>query len=385
MLEQSSKNRPSAAELFATLPPGQCCLLANNASDSQSYLGDGDGLNEGNIIPRDLGAIVHQNFRQSGILEDDISTEAIEKTFQRNSTSVKYQDSSLSQICDSSGSLKLVSSRNTNWWDACYLMTKRTKSNIFLSFLAITTFIGALLLSLNSYATPSSPEIWSKGPQVPSLATATWRSKIKSVAYIVEQNKFFDTFTNNWTSSIDNTETSGDLSDFYPSRPFDAEHMESESEWPSSIDLTFSQYLRYVTYSSSQNYDSNLDSGQEDCLISLDQTSGNASGLIHISPEDTSSNSDPFQSSPREWTGRRYSPCYNYSTIEYDLSPSSIIKSVDDFTTWYQGSFQTYSSASPRIDQMSDYSSFKVDFVQSLLQWVIAGAVLLLATEWKRR
>lgn len=393
MLEQSSKNRPSAAELSATLPPGQCCLPAKNVSDSKSDLEEREGTQT------EWGAIIPQNLPQSGILEDQTPTAVNEQIRQRTSTSVKVQDSLPPQMCDRSGSLKLVSSRNIIWWDACCLTIKRTRRTSFPSFSVIITLIGALLLAFYSQLTLSPPKTWSHEPRILSLARAAF--EIKKAAVPAEENISFGVSTFNWIISSPDIQTRGDLFNFYPSGPFDAELVELGSEWPSPIDLTCSRCHTYRMYSSTQNHDSNLGLGQDDCL---DQTF-NASGLIHISPEDTYSISRPFQSSPGEWTGRWYSTCYtwyNYSTIEEDLCPSSIIGSVDvlwSLTTWHQGPFQTYNSSSLRLPclqarsirmgQVLDLSSFQAYFVQShlvqSLLWVLSGLVFLLPFRYTSR
>jgi hypothetical protein len=69
MVEQSSKHRPSTASLSTILPPEQCCLPADNVSNSQS------SLDERQVVPSDMVPMHRQNPPQPAKLEDQASAE----------------------------------------------------------------------------------------------------------------------------------------------------------------------------------------------------------------------------------------------------------------------------------------------------------------------
>jgi serine/threonine protein kinase len=256
MLERSSKNRPSADDLSVNLPPGQCCLPAENVSDTQPV------LEERQVVPSsDMEPIPHQNLPGPAHL-DDPTTTANEQASQRGPAPSKVHGSVQPPICHHSWSLNSVYSGNIDGRDACCLMiNKMIGSNIFSSFLIMLAFIGALLLALNSYPTPSLLKIRSHGPRVPSLPTAAWRSNIINVVVLVEENRSFGTFANDYAFPNYYTSTIGD-----PFKPFDADLVELGSEWPSSIDLSCSRCLTYITDKSTGNHDSNFGSGLIDAL-----------------------------------------------------------------------------------------------------------------------
>jgi len=138
MLEQSSKNRPSAGDLSATLPPGKCCLPATaNVLNSQSAVNETQTVSLVGNRP-----ITQHNPPHSSLLDDQKPTA---KTLASQAGPVSNTDSQPSRykMPDRSRTLKLHGKAMTNRtsWSRCFALF-----SIFITFMSIAA-TNALILS----------------------------------------------------------------------------------------------------------------------------------------------------------------------------------------------------------------------------------------------
>jgi serine/threonine protein kinase len=172
MLERSSKNRPSAADLSATLPPGKCCLPTENESDPQS------AMDEGQTVSLDMGRpLPHQNSPQSTHLDDQTSVVEEQVSKARHPLDRIHEPFDL-QMSDRSGNSQLSNN----------LMIKRTiwssGSPLFSLFLRS---IGVLFV-LTSYLTMYLLKALSRVPQAFSVSECARAAEVGSNPTVTVQD-----------------------------------------------------------------------------------------------------------------------------------------------------------------------------------------------------
>jgi serine/threonine protein kinase len=245
MLEQMSKNRPTANRLSATLPPGHCCLVTEIMLESKS------GPEAQQITPADT------EFIQARLLNKAPSTS--EQAYKLPSASIQpldplqnpdYQNTEcshqffprlaeISYPCqtrvfntETSNSLQ-IAPKNIKWWsDRCLVIRKPPKiqSKIFSRFLIIATLS---LFALNYYVNLSLAKTTNQ------VETRIWHSTIAN-------SGVYDEIIISGDSP-----TPGNLFNSCHARPFDVDLEDSSSSLSHSIN---SPQRGDVKSLSSQNY-----------------------------------------------------------------------------------------------------------------------------------
>jgi serine/threonine protein kinase len=131
MLRESRKDRPSAADLSASLPLGKCCLLAENEADSKPTLQE---KRTSSSMPRPL----FHNSPQSAHLDHQIPT-ASEQASQRKPSSKRGCDSLSPQITLKSAILEVAHPKKNHWWSSWSLILESIGCNYIPMLLLILT------------------------------------------------------------------------------------------------------------------------------------------------------------------------------------------------------------------------------------------------------
>jgi serine/threonine protein kinase len=129
MLEQSSKNRPSAGDLSATLPPGKCCLPAtDNVLNSQSAVNETQTV----LLVGNQPITLHNPPHSSPL--DDQNPTAKKLASQAGPVSNTSSQSSRYKMPDRPRTLKLYGKAMTNRtsWSRCFALF-----SIFITFMTI--------------------------------------------------------------------------------------------------------------------------------------------------------------------------------------------------------------------------------------------------------
>jgi serine/threonine protein kinase len=179
MMEQSSKSRPSAADLFLALPRGQCCLSANNVSDSKS------AQEEKQVVPADVEPTPHQNSPQLAPLDDQTKA-GNEQSLHQGPPSSNVHNLFRPKIPNRSGILSPACSKIINWCNSGRLIKRITGCTVFSTYSIIMIFISALFLLLNLYHSPLLLKKCSQGPRVLGDAKVVERSRIEPQSSVRE-------------------------------------------------------------------------------------------------------------------------------------------------------------------------------------------------------